>query len=370
MGASSSTSTSFHSSSSTVDLCWRRARASFSLDDPQISLSVLSGLTAGSLSLLSSRRFFSLLSCTLHFSSGSSPLRSYPCAALFTYASGCIACHSFCLASGHAFRSSALSRRSKSHSENERLFVFRDVPPLWPIPGLPDLYSVLSSLSSSSSSFSLIFNAQPLFATDSSRNRAGIVCGLLTLLCAAFPNGPRSWLTILPSSLFHRGSFARRWLVASSADYADALQKRNLHLIGQRYGCHSCGIKLSVAKQQWRALLRANPSESEGLMRNLKMKTSKEEPVIGYVGDHIPPSALNAKAKRKKEQIFLPQCPSCSSLQSVAVRNKRPTLVMQHWSRLTWQDLFLPFPLLVVPFSPLFPLWISHFSAFIFSLSS
>ena len=73
------------------------------------------------------------------------------------------------------------------------------------------------------------------------------------------------------------------------------------------------------------------------------------ESVVGFIADHIPPNHFNPPGG---PQLFFPQCPTCSSKQSLAVKTRRRTLVAPHWARLTWSDLWLPSPLLLLPFWP------------------
>lgn len=95
---------------------------------------------------------------------------------------------------------------------------------------------------------------------------------------------------LAPSDIIKKGTFARRWITATLDEYADRDEKATIHQYGARYGCHHCGTHSST-----------------------------------YIGDHIPP---NKYSKAGRPQLFLPQCPPCSTSQSHAVRLDRRFYVM------------------------------------------
>ena len=99
--------------------------------------------------------------------------------------------------------------------------------------------------------------------------------------------GGRFW-AISPSSYTSIGSFARRGIPATDK-YASSAQKVTLQQLGRRFGCHTCGSKISP-----------------------------------FVGDHMPPKSVaqewnarwyNSLLNRKVSFKFYPQCTKCSNKQ-------------------------------------------------------
>eukprot|EP00042_Codosiga_hollandica_P029083 m.157714 g.157714 ORF g.157714 m.157714 type:complete len:284 (-) comp52970_c0_seq1:101-952(-) len=119
---------------------------------------------------------------------------------------------------------------------------------------------------------------------------------------------------LLPSCLYKPGAFAWRKasIPANGAEYITNTGKygdvkigsTGLYAHGYKYGCHSCGRKN----------------------------------VANFIGDHMPP---NKYAKAGQAQRLYPQCTTCSSLQSIAVRTDRGRLVT-HVTSLRAYHLWLP----------------------------
>lgn len=175
---------------------------------------------------------------------------------------------------------------------------------------------------------------------------------------------------VLSSDLFAAGSFGRRALPASrGVEYANESEKKALQALGDQYGCHHCGRHIATHAQRRQAMLlqrsdaqSSNPehvlqpykplaSRINGGNRNAPSassaaRSSPDMPpaVIGFIGDHIPPSGLHRSTwlGRPVDQLFFPQCQICSAKQSQAVRFKRRTLIMPHWRRFAWSDLYPP----------------------------
>ena len=199
----------------------------------------------------------------------------------------------------------------------------------------------------------------------------GVLSGCVCLLWCALSG--RRWSLyrlrgVLSSDLFTAGSFGRRALPASrGAEYANEGEKRALQSLGDQYGCHHCGRHIATHKQRreammlQRAHMRPSQLEHEHVLQPFKASTSRGSnnsriagaadvpAVLGFIGDHIPPSGLHRTSwlRRPAPQLFYPQCPPCSAKQSQAVRLKRRTLVIPYWRRFTWSDLYPP-PLLLM----------------------
>ena len=179
---------------------------------------------------------------------------------------------------------------------------------------------------------------------------SGCACAVW-LLCVGRRWSPYRLRSVLPSDLFRPGSFARHGLeVKRGAEYADVSEKRAVHDIGTQYGCHHCGRRIAVARQRLQQLLDRNAHRaSNRLDASGGSAEFASADVIGFVADHIPPSKLNV---RNGPQSFYPQCPRCSSKQSLAVKLNRRTLGTPHWKRLTISDFFIPTPVLALPLIP------------------
>ena len=198
---------------------------------------------------------------------------------------------------------------------------------------------------------------------------SGCVCLLWCALTA------RRWTVhgvrgVLSSDLFQPGSFARRALPASrGAEYANDGEKRALQSLGDLYGCHHCGRHINTHSQRRQAMLRQKSaskqpqSDQDHVLRPYNHAAMPRDgasgartadgSVLGFVADHIPPSGLRRVDWLRGSRVaqnFWPQCTSCSSKQSRAVRSKQRTLVVSHWRRFTWSDLYPP-ALLLLPFA-------------------
>ena len=120
--------------------------------------------------------------------------------------------------------------------------------------------------------------------------------------------------SVLPSNLVKAGAFAREWIPAKTHQLATDYEKSLIQLIGMKYGCHTCGRR-----------------------------------VTKFIADHQPPTKLFVSGTNKSPyQRFYPHCQKCSSLQGVTV-NSGATLhsksIRVHPLSLRLYHLFLPIPL-------------------------
>eukprot|EP00049_Salpingoeca_infusionum_P003960 m.73111 g.73111 ORF g.73111 m.73111 type:complete len:510 (+) comp12358_c2_seq1:199-1728(+) len=109
-----------------------------------------------------------------------------------------------------------------------------------------------------------------------------VIFGSVSIL--AFKAGGGRFRSLLPSSLWHPGAFAVESLPATAA-YATKGQRKVIHDLGNKYGCHSCG------------------NRGYG---------------VDFHADHIPPNALAGGARQR----FFPQCQPCSSLQGASLSRR------------------------------------------------
>ena len=196
----------------------------------------------------------------------------------------------------------------------------------------------------------------------------GVISGSVCLLWCGLTG--RRWSVyrmrgVLSSDLFKAGSFGRHALPASRGfDYATAGEKTDLQSLGSQNGCHTCGRHIDTLAQRRRELLRTKadtqpPSQTHVVLpykpnaARSGVTRDKATPIPVqadfFIADHIPPSGL-VRSKwwwQSREQLFYPQCPTCSANQSLAVRMKRRTLQMHHWRRFTSSDLYPP-PLFLI----------------------
>jgi hypothetical protein len=93
---------------------------------------------------------------------------------------------------------------------------------------------------------------------------------------------------VAPSNIRYPGAFASKSLSAAGSSYASESQRAALNAMGQRLGCHTCGVRRA-----------------------------------SFVGDHQPPNKL---ARPWEEQRFYPQCTACSSRQGAALAGDRQLL--------------------------------------------
>ena len=186
-----------------------------------------------------------------------------------------------------------------------------------------------------------VHSASPLTSTDMRVRRHlavdSAVYAALALLSYKLLRGKLQH--VAPSDLYKVGSYMRHTLPAfRGSQYASTAEKQVLQVFGRKYGCHHCGMRY-------------------GRMLN---KLANRRWLGGFIGDHIPPnkyahgskgSSKGAAASTAKiKQLFLPQCTTCSSKQSAAVRDDIRTLVLPR--SLRWRDLFLPLPLFALLLLP------------------
>jgi len=146
-----------------------------------------------------------------------------------------------------------------------------------------------------------------------------------------------SFRAVVPSNVLYPGAFYKSSIPC--IDYSKqitASQRREINVIGRKYGCHSCGLlypALMAICQPWRKTI--------------------------YFADHSPPIAIshlyNEFATGKLEGKLIPQCPNCSYLQANCVKEilknktnfKNKKCFVTHG--FTWHSfkLFLPWPLLI-----------------------
>ena len=116
------------------------------------------------------------------------------------------------------------------------------------------------------------------------------------------------WMSIAPSDVRSFGAFARPNVgsLPATMEYATTAERSKILAMGRRFGCHTCGVR---------------------------------RPRVGalgtaFIADHQPPKKIAREANRrlwrrvtgwKVRQQFLPQCSSCSQVQSAAVKNLATT---------------------------------------------
>ena len=152
-------------------------------------------------------------------------------------------------------------------------------------------------------------------------------------------NALDTFRVIAPSDLWTIGSFARYAILNNvhRGRYATERQKIMIEAMGRKYGCHHCGRRLflSTSFKMMTKPIRKRWNYYAANYNNLS--------ITDYVADHIPPSKLR-RYKRKK-QILLPQCKSCSIKQSHSVKLQQRTLVVHNlWSNMSLFHLWIPFP--------------------------
>jgi hypothetical protein len=134
---------------------------------------------------------------------------------------------------------------------------------------------------------------------------------------------------VLPSNLMRPGAFAAEWIPAlRESEAASPKEREVIKVLGQRYGCHSCGEKKGV----------------------------------DFVADHQPPSRLlgnhrngGAKAPRSNPllQRFYPQCMRCSRTQGGVLGGgngnslTHPKAIMTHSTSFQPHHIFLPLPFFI-----------------------
>ncbi|MES1908111.1 MAG: hypothetical protein MHM6MM_001107 [Cercozoa sp. M6MM] len=123
------------------------------------------------------------------------------------------------------------------------------------------------------------------------------VIPLMTLASALFFFAMGGRLrALLCADLCERGPFAFESLPTSGTNphlFATEKQRRELHRLRSRYGCHHCGSKNSD---------------------------------VATVCDHIPPRKY--ARHRSQRMLFFPQCQRCSTLQSTACAFDRQSLLL------------------------------------------
>ena len=132
------------------------------------------------------------------------------------------------------------------------------------------------------------------------------------LLCFTLLGGRMA--STLPSDVSRLGAyyFPKGGLPAT-LEYGTGGERTTINTLGRIFGCHTCGIK--------------NPQS--------------------FIADHMPPRKVFEERQKKwgwsilykywykHPQVFVPQCNSCSSLQSTAVKTGKRKLIF-HWN---WQGL-------------------------------
>jgi len=146
-----------------------------------------------------------------------------------------------------------------------------------------------------------------------------------------------SFRVVVPSNILYPGAFYKSG--TPCIDYSKqitASQRREINVIGRKYGCHTCGL----------------------LYPTLMTIVQPGRKTI-YFADHSPPIAIshlyNEFSTGKLEGKLIPQCPNCSYLQAGCVKEilkdktnfKNKKCFVSH--AFTWHSfkLFLPWPLLI-----------------------
>jgi hypothetical protein len=121
---------------------------------------------------------------------------------------------------------------------------------------------------------------------------------------------------LAPSDLRLPGAFAsrRHALPAKLYEYATPAQRRQIQLLGKRFGCHHCGSR-----------------QTAGF----------------FTADHIPPNKYSTRKLENvrwlwRTQRLYPQCNACSAKQAVSVKTDAAQLVLPR--RLRLHNLWLPLP--------------------------
>ena len=148
------------------------------------------------------------------------------------------------------------------------------------------------------------------------------------------------WRNLAPSNLFEVGSFGFKKGSIQTNKYANSEMRKALQAFGEKFGCHSCGIRRS-----WTV---------SSLWKNSPGKNWT------FHGDHQPPLKFASKSTLCR---LYPQCPSCSSKQAAAVRSGKGKLVLPSFLSCRAYHFWLPWPLLSDPVMHYIVPIIKHFQS-------
>jgi len=177
--------------------------------------------------------------------------------------------------------------------------------------------SILLSEALYDHSYSHIFKkpVTPSLSSQSSRSLPLLSVSLGLAMYCIFTQGDL-FRTALPSSITSLGVFSKDSLqgyVLATGERATETQRRQIQILGKRYGCHHCGG------------------------RQLLVNRGK-----GFIADHMPPTGLVEKLNNhpwrrllglQVKQKLYPQCQKCFRVQGSAVRRARAglSLLSRRW---------------------------------------
>ncbi len=118
-----------------------------------------------------------------------------------------------------------------------------------------------------------------------------------TLSVVFFKAGGGNFNQIAPSDITRTGAYARESVVSSRPDRVTGSESKRIQLLGDRYGCHTCGVR--------------QPGGRYGT----------------WVGDHMPPTS---QAGGASQQLY-PQCAFCSAQQGGLLSHGTTRLVNHIW---------------------------------------
>ena len=178
-----------------------------------------------------------------------------------------------------------------------------------------------------------------------------VICTLFSLI--AFRQLGGRWISILPSDVRMTGAFARASLPAPKGkEYASPSQRTAIQRLGRRFGCHTCGQRRFASLFHGDHMPPNRYAHADTRSTLLKQspydrKTSRFKHVDESFVQRWVLSWQSKTKPLRKQQRFYPQCPTCSSHQSRAVRLNIPLLIA-HWRLRVWRlyHVWIPIPFL------------------------
>jgi len=127
----------------------------------------------------------------------------------------------------------------------------------------------------------------------------------------------------LPSDVRYPGAFARESIPAAGREYANESQRRQLVALYRRLGCHHCGSRAGRPIGDHMPPNKSAHGGRDGTKGPLNWQ-DPEEVVNRFMRDVVPGGAARFPPPRQR---YYPQCESCSSKQSTAMRVNRQVIV-------------------------------------------
>jgi len=139
--------------------------------------------------------------------------------------------------------------------------------------------------------------------------------------------------TMLPSDVRYPGAFAKESIPANGKAYANEVQRKSILSLYRRYGCHHCGSKRGSPIGDHMPPNKSTHGGVDGSLGPVNWQEPNE--VVYRVLRKLPGGGNRFPPPRQR---YYPQCESCSSKQSYALRaNKR--VVVMHFGG--WQGAYL-----------------------------